>query len=137
MRYTRTHEWVEQEDDTTVTVGISDRAQRLLGTAVFVELPKEGTEFEQEDPLGTIDSLDGEVINVYAPVTGEVIEVNTALEASPNLINRSPEGDGWLVKMRMDAPSELNSLMTPEEYEEYEEETVDEDLIPDDEDEDF
>lgn len=124
MRYTRTHEWVESEDEGTATIGISDRAQQALGRAVFVELPEEGEEFEQDDPLGSIESIDGEVMNVYSPITGEVIEVNSALESSPDLINRSPEGDGWFVRMRMEIPKELGALMTPEEYEEYEEDLI-------------
>lgn len=124
MRYTRTHEWVESEDEGTATIGISDRAQQALGRVVFVELPEEGEEFEQDDPLGSIESIDGEVMNVYSPITGEVIEVNSALESSPDLINRSPEGDGWFVRMRMEIPKELGALMTPEEYEEYEEDLI-------------
>jgi glycine cleavage system H protein len=126
VRYTRTNEWVEPENETIVTIGISDRAQQEFGEVVFVELPEEGEEFEQDDPIGSIESIDGAVINVYAPVTGEVIEVNIILESSPDLVNRSPEGDGWLVRMRMDSPVELRSLMTPEEYEEYEEDIIDE-----------
>jgi glycine cleavage system H protein len=135
VRYTRTHEWVEPEDKGTTTVGISDRAQLALGRIVFVELPEEGEEFEQDDHLGTIESVDGEVMNVYSPITGEVIEVNSALESSPDLINRSPEGDGWLVKMRMEVPKELGAFMTSEEYEEYEEELIVEE--EDDEEEEY
>lgn len=138
MRYTITHEWVEPEDEKTAIVGISDRAQRALGKIAFVELPEEGEEFEQDDPLGSIESVDGEVMNVYSPITGEVIEVNSALENSPDLINKSPEGDGWLVKMRMEVPKELNALMMPEEYEEYEEELIlEEEDEDEDEDEDY
>lgn len=131
MRYTRTHEWVEPEDEKTAVVGISDRAQQALGRIAFVELPEEGEEFEQDDPLGSIESIDGEVMTVYSPITGEVIEVNGALEGSPDLINKSPEGDGWLVKMRMEVPKELGAFMTPDEYEEYEEELI----VEEDEDE--
>lgn len=119
MKYSRTHEWVEMENDKTVIIGISDRAQQLLGEIVFVELPEEGEEFEQDDPIGSIESIDGVVMNIYAPVTGEVIEVNTLLESSPDLINRSPEGDGWIVKMRVEIPKELDALMTPAQYENY------------------
>lgn len=126
MRYTKTNEWVELEDDKIVIVGISDRAQQELGEIVFVELPREGEEFEQDDPLGSIESIDGVVINIHSPVTGEVIEVNELLESSPDLINRSPEGDGWIVKMRMEVPKELDALMTPEEYERYEFDIIEE-----------
>ena len=135
MRYTKTHEWVEPEDSETVVVGISARAQQEFGEVVFVELPEEGEEFEQEDPLGSIESIDGAVINIHAPVTGEVIEVNSLLEGSPDLINRSPEGDGWFVKMRMDVPKELTTLMTPEDYEEYEEDIIAEEDFGDEEEE--
>ena len=139
MRYTKTHEWVGVENDKgkMVVVGISDHAQQSLGEIVFVELPGEGEEFEQDDPLGSIESIDGVVINVYSPVTGEVVEVNTALESSPDLINRSPEGDGWLVKMRMEIPKELDVLMTPEEYEEYKEEIMEEEEDEEDEEDEY
>lgn len=138
MKYSRTHEWVELEDSKTAIIGISDRAQHLLGEIVFVELPEEGDEFEQDDPMGSIESVDGEVVNFYAPITGEVIEINEALESSPDLVNRSPEGDGWLVKMRVEIPKELVLLMTPEQYERYEEEDLEdeyEDEYEDDEEE--
>jgi glycine cleavage system H protein len=126
VRYTRTHEWVEPEDERIVAVGISDRAQQAIGEIVFVELPEEGEEFEQDDPLGSVESTDGAAAYIYSPVTGEVIEVNRALETSPDLINRSPEGDGWIVKMRMEIPKELSALMTEEEYEVYEEDVIEE-----------
>ena len=135
MKYTRTHEWVEPEGEEIIAVGISDRAQQMFGEVVFVELPEAGEEFEQDDPLGNIESIDGEVMYVHSPITGEVIEVNGALERSPDLINRSPEGDGWLVRMRMDVPKELGALMTPAEYEEYEEEVIEEDQFEDEEEE--
>jgi len=124
VKYSRTHEWVELEDSKTAIIGISDRAQHLLGEIIFVELPKEGDEFEQDDPMGSIESIDGEVVNFYAPITGEVIEINETLESSPDLVNRSPEGDGWLVKMRIEIPKEIILLMTPGEYELYEEEDL-------------
>ena len=135
MRYTRTHEWVEVEDEEIVTVGVSDRAQQGLGEVVFVELPEDGEEFEQDALLGSIESIDGEMVNIYSPVTGEVVEINIALENSPDLINKSPEGDGWLFKMRMEVPAEFNALMTIEQYEEYEEEILEQENEFDDEEE--
>jgi glycine cleavage system H protein len=135
VRYTRTHEWVEAEGEGIVTVGISTRAQEAFPEIVFVELPEEGEEFEQDEPLGSIESIDGELMTFHAPVTGEVIEINDALENSPGLINRSPEGDGWLVKIRMEVPAELNALMTPEEYEDYEEDILEQESTFDDEEE--
>jgi len=135
VRYSRTHEWVEPEDKNTVAVGISNRAQLEFGEVVFVEFPEEGEEFEQDDPMGNIQSSSGAVIYIHAPITGEVVEVNNALESSPDLINISPEGDGWIVKMRVEVPSEMNVLMTPEEYEDYEEEVIEEEYEFDDEEE--
>jgi glycine cleavage system H protein len=135
VKYSRTHEWVELEDSKTAIIGVSDRAQHLLGEIIFVELPEVGDEFEQDDPMGSIESSDGEVVNFYAPITGEIIEINESLESSPDLINRSPEGDGWLVKMRVEIPKELVLLMTPSQYEIYEEEDLDEDDEYEDEEE--
>lgn len=128
MRYSRTHEWVEIEGGGTVAIGISGRALLAFGEVVFIEFPEEGEEFEQDDPLGSVESMDGEVMHIHSPVTGEVIEVNSALENSPDLINKSPEGDGWIVRMRVEVPKELNALMTPEEYEDYEEDIIEEDF---------
>lgn len=135
MRYTRTHEWVLLEKSGMITVGISNRSQEMFGEIVFIELPEKGEEFEQDELLGSIESIDGEVIHIHSPITGEVIEVNLTLENTPDLINRSPEGDGWIVKMRMEFPKEYNTLMTPAEYEEYEEESVEEDEIEEEEEE--
>jgi glycine cleavage system H protein len=137
VRYSRTHEWVEIEGGGTVAIGISGRALLAFGEVVFVEFPEEGEEFEQGDPLGSIESIDGEVMHIHSPITGEAIEVNSALESSPDLMNKSPEGDGWIVKMRVDVPKELNALMTPEEYEDYEEELMEEDYDLDEEEEEY
>jgi glycine cleavage system H protein len=137
VRYNETHAWVERENDKKVIIGISDRAQRSLGEIVFVELPDEGDEFEQDDPIGTIESIDGTIVNLYAPVSGEIIEVNTALDTSPDLINKSPEGDGWIFKMRMEVPKEYNGLMTPEEYDRYEGDILDFEDNEYEDDEDF
>jgi glycine cleavage system H protein len=138
VRYTSTHEWVEAEDEGIVTVGISNQAQQAFGEVVYVEPPEEGEEFEQDEPMGNIESRDGNLMIIHAPITGEVIEVNSALETSPDLMNRSPEGDGWFVRMRMEVPAELETLMTLEEYEEYEEEILEqEEIFEDEEEEDF
>ena len=136
MRYTKTHEWLEIEEQGIATVGISSRAQKSLGEVIYVDLPKVGEEFEQDDSLGSIESIDG-VMHINCPVTGEVIEVNRVLENSPDLINRSPEGDGWIAKIRMESPREFGVFMTPEEYEEYEEEDIDEDEFEDEEEEEY
>ena len=135
MRYTRTHEWIEPEDEEIAAIGISSRAQQIFGEVVFVELPEEGEEFQQDDPLGSVETIDGEVVIIHSPITGEVVEVNIILEDSPYLVNRSPEGDGWFVKMRMESPIEVSALMTPGEYEDYEEEIIEEDEVLTDEEE--
>lgn len=140
MKYTRTDEWIELEKNAIGIVGLSDRGQDEFGKIVFVELPEVGDEFEQYDPIGTIESIDGDVKHIHAPITGVVLEVNKVLENSPELINVSPEGDGWIVKMRIEVPKELNVLMSPGEYEEYDgydEDDLDEDYDYDDEDEDY
>ena len=121
VKYTATHEWIEVINSEGV-VGITERAQQAYGDIVFVELPLVGDELEQEDTFGRIEVADGGTFPVYAPVTGEITEVNAALEDDPDLINRSPEGDGWICKMSIEGPRELDILMGPDEYEEYEEE---------------
>ncbi len=137
MRYTKTHEWVEPEKDGIAAVGISSRAQQMFGEVIFVELPEKGEEFEQEDPLGSVETVDGEVVSVHSPITGEVVEVNHILESSPDLVNKSPEGDGWFIRMRMESPKEIGALMTPDEYEDYEEEVMEEEEDIEDEEEYF
>lgn len=121
VKYTTTHEWIEVINSEGL-VGITERAQQAYGDIVFVELPLVGDEFEQEDTIGRIEVADGGTFPVFAPVTGEIIEVNFLLEDDPDLINRSPEGDGWICKMSIEGPRELDILMGHDKYEEYEEE---------------
>ncbi len=115
--YSRDHEWVRVEGDTCV-LGITEYAQEELGEIVFVELPEEGQSFNATDEVGTIESVKA-VAEVYTPVSGDVAEVNSALEEEPELVNDDPHGDGWLVKLRMSAKSQLDDLMNAEQYEEY------------------
>jgi glycine cleavage system H protein len=117
LQYTRSHEWVRTEDD-TATVGISDHAQDELGDVVFVELPDEGATFDAGESFGTVESVKA-VSDVYAPVGGEVIEVNSSLEDAPEKINDDPYGEGWLVKLRTSGEADL---LSPEEYEKVVEE---------------
>ena len=112
LQYTRSHEWVRTEDD-TATVGISDHAQDELGDVVFVELPDEGATFDAGESFGTVESVKA-VSDVYAPVGGEVVEVNSSLEDAPEKINDDPYGEGWLVKLRTSGEADL---LSPEEYE--------------------
>lgn len=114
FRYTREHEWVKVEGDIAVA-GITFHAQQALGDIVYLELPKPGTRAEQNKPLGTVESVKA-VSDVYAPVSGEVIEVNQALAQTPELLNRDPHGEAWLVKIRLSDPSELDKLLSADQY---------------------
>lgn len=118
VRFTDEHEWVAVEDGSDVaTVGITGYAAGELGDIVFVELPEVGSEFKQTDSLGTIEAVKT-VTDLYAPVTGAVVEINPQLEDNPEVINQSPLEDGWFLKIRMADRSELDGLMTQEQYDE-------------------
>ena len=112
LQYTKSHEWVRIEGD-TATIGITDHAQDELGDVVFVELPDEGDTFDAGESFGTVESVKA-VSDLYIPVGGEVVEVNSALEDAPENINEDPYGEGWIVKVRT---SEQADLLSPEEYE--------------------
>lgn len=115
--YSKEHEWVRVDDDVCV-IGITDFAQQELGEVVFVELPEIGQVVNANDELGTIESVKA-VAEVYTPVAGEVIEVNDAVVDDPELLNEDPQGEGWLVKLRFSSASDLKSLMSADEYEEF------------------
>ena len=115
LLYRESHEWVRNGDDGTATIGISDHAQAQLGDMVFIELPEPGMSYEQGDACAVVESVKA-ASDVYAPLTGEVIEANSALEDSPELVNSDPYGDGWLFRMQLANPSELDGLLTPEAY---------------------
>ena len=117
LLYTKEHEWV-RIDGTDGTIGITDHAQKELGDIVFVELPKVGDHVAAKESLGTIESVKA-VSDVYSPVTGEVIAVNPKLQNSPELVNSDPHGDAWLVRIRLKDHSEIDNLMTADEYEAY------------------
>jgi glycine cleavage system H protein len=112
LQYTKSHEWVRIEGD-TATIGITDHAQEELGDVVFVELPEEGAGFDAGESFGTVESVKA-VSDLYTPVGGEVVEVNSALEDAPENINEDPYGEGWIVKLRTTDEAEL---LSPEEYE--------------------
>lgn len=119
LRYTEEHEYVrETEADSEVVVGITDFAQEELGDVVFVELPREGDSFDRMEPFGTIEAVKA-VSELYTPVSGEVIEANGGLEDRPELVNEEPYGDGWMIRIRLDDPSELEGLMDADEYREH------------------
>lgn len=115
--YSKDHEWTRVEQDLCV-VGVTHYAQDELGEVVFVELPEVGQVFAAHDEIGTIESVKA-VAEVYTPVAGEVVEVNEALTDGPELINEEPHGKGWLVKIRVSSPSDLEELMGSDEYERY------------------
>jgi glycine cleavage system H protein len=112
LQYTKSHEWVRMEDG-TATIGITDHAQDELGDVVFVELPGEGTTFDAGDSFGTVESVKA-VSDLYTPVGGEIVEVNTSLEDAPEKINDDPYGEGWIVRLRT---TDEADLLSPEEYE--------------------
>ena len=114
FKYTREHEWVKVEGDVGV-VGITFYAQQALGDIVYVDLPKVGTRVEQGKPLASVESVKA-VSDIYAPVSGEVIEVNEALVEKPELLNRDPHGAAWLAKIRLNSPEELNNLLDSAQY---------------------
>ena len=116
-RYAKSHEYVHVEGETG-TVGITDYAQKELGDVVFVELPQVGSQLEMGDELGSIESVKA-VSELFSPVSGEVVEVNEALAEKPELVNTDPYGDGWMIKVRLSEPDEVDELMTAEDYEEY------------------
>jgi glycine cleavage system H protein len=117
FRYTKEHEWVKVEGDTG-TIGITDHAQKELGDIVYVDLPKTGTTLESGKSLGSVESVKA-VSDIYAPVSGEVIEINSLLTASPEKLNEDPHGEAWLVKLKLSAPDEISSLMTAADYQTY------------------
>jgi glycine cleavage system H protein len=116
LRYTEEHEWVQTVDGEKVRIGITDFAQSELGDIVFVELPEVGAEVTAGEPFGSVESVKT-VSELYAPVSGKVVEVNGELEGSPENVNDSPYGDGWMIVVELSDPSELENLLTAEQYE--------------------
>lgn len=117
LKYTEEHEWIRDNGDGTVTVGITDFAQGELGDIVFVELEPEGSEFSKDEVLGTVEAVKT-VSELFSPVSGEITEINEELEDDPELVNSDPYGKGWMLKLKLSDASELDSLMTAEAYKE-------------------
>ena len=117
MRFTKDHEWVEVDGD-VATVGISEHAQSALGDIVYVELPEIGREVEQGGEAAVVESVKA-ASDVYAPVSGQVVAVNEALDGSPATINEDAEGKGWFFRLKLAAPAELDELMSAEQYKEF------------------
>jgi glycine cleavage system H protein len=114
LRFTKTHEWLKAEGDEAL-IGLSDYAQHELGDIVFIELPEVGKKVAQGDVLTTVESVKS-VSEVYAPLAGEVTEVNTALEGAPGLVNADPYGAGWIARVKLANPKDLTALLSAEEY---------------------
>lgn len=116
LRYTKTHEWLRDNGDGTVTIGITDHAQELLGDVVYVELPEVESVFNAEENCGVIESVKA-ASDMYAPLEGEITEVNEALDSEPELINTAPFGEGWIFSMKLANMEELTTLLDANEYE--------------------
>jgi glycine cleavage system H protein len=117
LSYTKDHEWVRVKGN-EATVGITDHAQNQLGDVVYVELPKIGDKFEASEPFGSVESVKA-VSEIYMPLGGSVIEVNESLNDSPEQVNEDPYGEGWMIRIKIDNPSQVDALLTAVEYEDY------------------
>ena len=117
LHYTKEHEWVRQEQDIGV-IGITDHAQKELGDIVYVDLPKVGTTVEQGKSLGSVESVKA-VSDIYAPVSGEIVEINDALATAPEKLNEDPHGSAWLVKIRLSKVAEIKQLLSADDYQTY------------------
>ncbi len=117
LKYDKEHEWVRVDGDTAV-IGITDFAQDQLGEVVYVDLPAEGDEVASGDTFGEIESVKS-VSELFSPVTGEVVKVNEDLDDAPETVNEDPYGDGWMIEVRMADPTEVDEMLTAEEYESF------------------
>ncbi len=115
LKYTASHEWVRAEGDGVYSVGITEHAQELLGDMVFIDLPDVGSAFAKDDDCAVAESVKA-ASDIYAPISGEIVAVNDALEASPELVNSSPYEDGWLFRIKASDKAEVAELMSAEEY---------------------
>lgn len=115
LKYVASHEWIRDEGDGVVTIGVTDHAQDLLGDVVFVELPEVGSEFASGDDIGVVESVKA-ASDVYAPLSGEIVAINEDLEDSPELVNSDPYGDGWFIQLRLSDTTELEQLLDAEGY---------------------
>jgi glycine cleavage system H protein len=118
LKYSKDHEWVKVLDDQTVLIGISDYAQSELGDIVYVEVETEGETLDKDEVFGTVEAVKT-VSDLFMPVSGEVLEFNELLESEPEKINTDPYGDGWIVKVKLSDPSQLDELMDAQAYQDY------------------
>jgi glycine cleavage system H protein len=116
LKYTKDHEWIKLIDDKTALIGITDYAQRELGDIVFVDINTTGKHLNAEEVFGTVEAVKT-VSDLFLPVEGTVVEVNNALGSNPELVNNDPYGEGWMAKIEVNDPEELNNLLTAEAYE--------------------
>lgn len=115
LKYVKSHEWVRDEGDGVVSIGITDHAQGLLGDMVFIELPEQGSSLEEGDECAVVESVKA-ASDVYAPLAGEVVEVNPDLEDSPEIVNNSPYADGWLFKLKLADVAAMDNLLDADAY---------------------
>jgi glycine cleavage system H protein len=116
LKYTKEHEWIKVDGD-VVTIGVTEYAQSELGDIVYVEIETEGETLDQEEVFGTVEAVKT-VSDLFMPISGEVLEVNASLEANPEIVNSDPYGEGWMVKIRITDSSELDTLLSSEQYQE-------------------
>lgn len=114
LKYTKDHEWIRVEGDTAV-IGVTDYAQSELGDVVYVEIETEGETLDQEEVFGTVEAVKT-VSDLFMPVSGEVIEVNSSLADAPDTVNKDPYGDGWMIKIKLSDTAQLDSLMSSDDY---------------------
>ena len=115
LKYTKDHEWVKIDGDIAI-IGITDHAQSELGDIIFIEFPEVNNRIEKTEPFGTIEAVKT-VADLFAPISGKILEINEALEDSPELVNSDAYGEGWVVKVSVDNPNELKELLSSENYE--------------------
>jgi glycine cleavage system H protein len=115
LKYSKSHEWVRRESDDTVTVGITDHAQDLLGDMVFIELPEPGRSLEAGQECAVVESVKA-ASDVYSPISGEVVAVNEAIGDSPELVNKDPYGEGWMMRIKPASASEVDALLDADAY---------------------
>tara|TARA_B110001450_G_scaffold131430_1_gene123604 strand:- start:750 stop:1139 length:390 start_codon:yes stop_codon:yes gene_type:complete len=115
LKYASSHEWARLESDGTVVIGITDHAQAALGDVVYAELPEEGADIDAGSEVAVVESVKA-ASDIYSPVTGEIVEINSALEDQPETINQSPYVDGWLFRVRLSNPDELDDMLDADEY---------------------
>ncbi len=115
LRYTREHEWIRSNADGTATIGITFFAQSELGDIVFVELPQPGASFSKDEVFGTVEAVKT-VSELFAPVSGTILEVNGDLDGNPEKVNEDPYGDGWMIKVKLTDPAELDALLSADAY---------------------